>query len=112
MNAKLIVGYVTQPNGIPVSNAEIWISATNESPADAIENRSAPRRPAAKTNSRGYFQMPIVGFGAHVGDIFGDGGRLNIVVGAPDKSADASCSENFQLTGYLVGETAEAGVCA
>lgn len=111
MNAGLIVGYVTQPNGMPVGDAEIWISAIQNTQANAVDNENTPRRPAAKTDSRGYFQLPFVCFGGDVAEIFCTGGKLNIVVGSPnDKPEDSAAlsGKNFQVTGYLVKDSAEA----
>lgn len=110
MNAGLIVGYVTQPNGMPIGDAEIWITAIKDTQANAVDENAA-RRPAAKTDSRGYFQLPFVCFGGNVAEIFCTDGRLNMVVnspsGAPENSAALS-SKNFQVTGYLVKDAAEA----
>ncbi len=106
MSAGTIIGYVTRPNGSPISGAEIWISR-------AGEFGSEPEvKPAAKTDSRGYFQLSFAAGGADVAEAVGIGGNLNISVGAQkggrtnSKAGNASESR-FELTGYLIRETLE-----
>ncbi len=115
MNAGFIVGYVTQPNGNPISDAEIWFGASNETNAvnEAEEfGINVSRQPVVKTNSRGYFQLPIFCFGANISKIVGANGRLNIFVNSPNDAPVNSVSErfdkNFQVTGYLVKDAAGA----
>lgn len=99
MNAGTIVGYVTQPNGSPVSGAEIWISPSGEF------SREAESKFAARTDARGYFQLNFKGAG--IAEVAGIGGSLNVSVGA-DKGARTDSKNGgsrYRVTGYLINET-------
>jgi hypothetical protein len=101
MSAGTIVGYVTRRDGSPISGAEIWISRTGESGSDA------ELKPAAKTDSRGYFQLNLSdGAAADIAEV---GGKLNVSVGG-SKSGRTNSKESiadesrFEVTGYLIKE--------
>lgn len=103
MNAGTIVGYVTRPNGSPVSGAEIRIARTEEC------GDQGECKPSAKTDSRGYFQLAFTVNGA---DLTADGGKLNISVNAQEHSrendrTDLASESRWQVKGYVVKETAE-----
>lgn len=106
MNAGLIVGYITQPNGMPIGGAEVWISAIEDVRGNVPFDENSPRETLAKTNARGYFQLPFAFGGANVAEIFGGGGRLNIAFGTPrgarKNSGGETDDKNFRVTGYLV----------
>ena len=101
MNAGTIVGYITRPNGSPISGAEIWISQKGELGSEA------KTKPAAKTDSRGYFQLTFADSDADIAEV---GGKLNVSVGARKggrkNSKEKAAAENrFRVTGYLITET-------
>ena len=104
MNAGTFVGYVTKRDGSPISGAKIWIARTDEFGSEA------EMKPAAKTDSRGYFQLT---FADGTTDIAEVGGKLSVSVGA-DKGFRASfksrvaAESRFQVKGYLITETAKA----
>ena len=94
MNAGTIVGYITQPNGSPISGAEIWICETTDA-------KNGTKNPSARTDSRGYFQLAIADCGVDIGEIFG--GKVNVVIGKRKRA-----EKRFQLKGYLISETLRA----
>ena len=102
MNAQgTIVGYITRPNGSPISGADIWISQSGEFGSERED------KPVARTDSRGYFQLT---FADGAADIAGVGGKLNISVaankGGRKNSKDKIAAEKrFQVKGYLITET-------
>lgn len=101
MNAGKIVGYITRPNGSPISGAEIWISQKGESGGKAKTKLSA------KTDSRGYFQLTFADSDADIAEV---GGKLNVSVSARKSrrknSKEKVVAENrFQVKGYLITET-------
>ena len=100
MNAGTIVGYVTRPNGSPISGAEIWISRTGELSGEA------EMKPAAKTDSRGYFQLTLSDGAADIAEI---GGKLNVSVsankgGRANSKGSVADESRFEVTGYLIKE--------
>lgn len=100
MSAGTIVGYVTKPNGSPISGAEIWISRTGEFGSDA------EKKSAAKTDSRGYFQLHLSGGAADIAEV---GGKLNVSVGVNKggRTNSKGCVADecrFEVTGYLIKE--------
>ena len=101
MNAGKIVGYITHPNGSPISGAEIWISRTGES------GGKAETKPAAKTDSRGYFQLTFADGDADIAEV---GGKLSVSVGArkggrKNSESKVATENRFRVTGYLITET-------
>ena len=95
MNAGTIAGYITRRDGSPVSGAEIRIFRTGEF------GGQAKTKPAAKTDSRGYFQLTFA-------EVVGD---LNISIGGKKgiRTNSKSRAENsFQVTGYLINESLKA----
>ena len=104
MSAGKIVGYVTRRDGRPVSGAEIWIAGAGEFGSEA------EMKPAAKTDSRGYFQLT---FADGTTDIAEVGGKLSISVGAEkgfraNSKSRVAAESRFQVKGYLITETAKA----
>ena len=102
MNARTIVGYVTRPNGSPISGAEIWISQTGEF------GSQAKTKPAAKTDSRGYFQLTFADGGTD--NIAEVSGKLNVSVDTrkdarTDSEDKVAAEDRFQVTGYLISKT-------
>ncbi len=101
MSAGTIIGYVTRPNGSPISDAEIWISRTGEYGSEA------EMKPAATTDSRGYFQLNLSdGAAADIAEV---GGKLNVSVGGSKggrtNSKEIVADESrFEVTGYLIKE--------
>lgn len=111
MNAGTIVGYVTQPNGSPISGADIWISQAGEfgSKAEIMTagDDGATENPAAKTDSRGYFQLPFAGCETDAAENFGISGKLNISVslrkgGQANSKGSVASETGFQVKGYLI----------
>lgn len=107
MNTGKIVGYVTRPNGSPICGAEIWISETSDS--NEINFGNGGRKPSAKTDARGYFQLLVAGAGADFAEVVAVGSRLNVALNGrrdvQNNSEDAISENRFQVTGYMVRET-------
>lgn len=99
MNASTIVGYITQPNGNPISGAEIWI-------CEAAEASGTQKSASARTDSRGYFQLPLVSGEADISEVFGGTGNLKVSVGKR-KDIRQNAKNNFQVSGYLINEVLE-----
>ncbi len=93
MNAGTIVGHITRPNGSPISDAEIWIG----------ETVNAQEKTSARTDSRGYFQLPLVNCEADINTVFSTGGKLTVSVGT-QKGIRKNSADGFQVTGYLISE--------
>lgn len=99
MNAGTIVGYITQPNGSPISGAEIWI-------CEAADANETAQNPSARTDSRGYFQLPLVSGEADINQVFGSAGNLQVSIGKQN-NVWKNAKNNFQVTGYLINEVLE-----
>jgi len=99
MNAGTIVGYITQLNGNPISGAEIRICETSDAKGKTSAIKS--QNPSVRTDSRGYFQLPLVACEADIKNIFGIGGILQVSFGK-QKNIQKIAENCFQLTGYLI----------
>lgn len=103
MNAGTIVGHITQPNGSPISGAEIWFAGNNETEEKAVGKIGSTRTFAVKTDSRGYFQLPFVYCETAINKVCGIGGELKVSVGR-QKGVRKNSDNRFQVNGYLINE--------
>ena len=98
MSAGTIVGYVTRRDGSPISGAKIWIAGEAGSEAKV--------KPAAKTDSRGYFQLTFADGAADIAEV---SGKLSVSVGAgkgvrANSKGVVADESRFEVTGYLIKE--------
>lgn len=97
MNANTIVGYITRPNGSPISGAEVWIGET-------ADTRGRAKSASVRTDARGYFQLSLAACEPAAGGIFGSGESLKVSVGRR-AGIRKNAESGFQVTGYLISET-------
>lgn len=86
MNAGLVIGFVRDKSGAPVSGANVWIFDLFGGGGGRIiatgENNIRFGSPITETNSRGYFELAFAWSGADIGNVIGGGGRVRMFIAA------------------------------